>query len=88
MNDVRDKKSVLAQFLHRHLLKLIVLSYGLAAIYPLPGLWIKEADVLELFGISGSFSITSPKLLLWLLLWSAGLRVRPGRIGDLRGGLG
>ena len=41
MNDVRDKKSV-SQLLHQHLLKLIVLSYGLAAVYPMPGLWIKE----------------------------------------------
>ena len=83
MNDVRDKKSVVSQFLHQHLLKLIVVSYGLAAVYPMPGLLIKDSNILELFGISGRFAITSPKLLLWLLLFSAGLRVRASRIGEL-----
>jgi bile acid:Na+ symporter, BASS family len=83
MDDVRDRKSIVSQFLHQHLLKLIVLSYGLAAVYPLPGLWIKEANVLALVGISDRLAITLPKLLLWLLLFNAGLRVRAGRIGDL-----
>ena len=45
--------SAVSHFLHRHLLKLIVLSYGLAAALPGPGLWLKEANVLDLIGAAG-----------------------------------
>lgn len=83
MTEVQDKMSAVSHFLHRHLLKLIVLSYGLAAAWPGPGLWLKEANVLELIGLPGRFAMTPPKLLLWLLLFSAGMRVRVGRVGQL-----
>jgi BASS family bile acid:Na+ symporter len=72
-----------SQFLHRHLLGLIVLSYGAAASFAGPGLWLREADVLDLLGLSDRVAVTPPKLLLWLLLFNAGQRVRGGRIGRL-----
>ncbi|QEH35076.1 Sodium Bile acid symporter family protein [Aquisphaera giovannonii] len=83
MTAIPDRLSAVSHFLHRHLLKLIILSYGLAALIPGPGLWIKEADVPGLIGLHGWPGVTPPKLLLWLLLFNAGLRVRVGRVGQL-----
>ncbi len=83
MTEAQDKMSTVSHFLHKHLLKFIVLSYGLAATWPGPGLWLKEANVLDLIGLPGQVAFTPPKLLLWLLLFNAGLRVRGGRLGQL-----
>ncbi|WP_165223918.1 bile acid:sodium symporter family protein [Aquisphaera insulae] len=85
MTPIPDRLSAVSHFLHRHLLKLILLSYGLAAALPGPGLRIKESDVLGLFGLPGGSGVTAPKVLLGLLLFNAGLRVRVGRIGQLAG---
>jgi BASS family bile acid:Na+ symporter len=76
-----DESSAVAQFLNRHLLKLIVLSYGIAATIPGPGLWLKDADV----GPPEGLALTPPKLLLWALLFNAGLRARGDRIGRIVG---
>ena len=83
MTAIQDKMSVASHFLHRHLLKLIILSYGLAAACPGPGLWLKETDLLGGVTRSVEFALTPPKLLLWLLLFNAGLRVQVGRMGQL-----
>ena len=83
MAAIMDSMSAFSHFLHRHLLKLIVVSYGLAATFPGPGLWLKEADASFLIGLAGRVPLTAPKLLLWLLLFMAGLRVRPGRIARI-----
>jgi BASS family bile acid:Na+ symporter len=83
MTAVQDKMSAVSHFLHRHLLKLVLLSYGLAAAIPGPGLWLKEANLLDLAGLPGLFAMTPPKLLLWLLLFNAGLKVRVDRVGQL-----
>jgi len=86
--------SAVSHLLDRHLLKLIVLSYGLAAAYPALGLWIKDAEILHLVSPHGGVAMTPPKLLLALLLLNAGLRVRvadradrpPPRRDDRRSG--
>lgn len=80
MAATNDPMSRFSGFLHRHLLKLIVLSYALAGVLPGPGLGLKEADASHLMGLAGRVPLTTPKLLLWLLLFAAGMRVRPGRI--------
>src|SRR3982751_6322235 len=83
MAAIRDTTSAVSHFLHRHLLKLIILGYVLAAALPGPGLWIQAADPLSLVGFRGVAAVTVPMLLLWLLLFNAGLRVRAGRIGRI-----
>lgn len=72
-----------SHFLHRHLLKLIVLSYVLAAAFPALGLWIKDAAIIDLGTTSGRVTMTIPKLLLALLLFNAGLRAKLGRVGGI-----
>jgi BASS family bile acid:Na+ symporter len=83
MTTFPDKMSTLSHYLHRHLLKLIILGYGLAATFPGPGLWLKVANLLDFAGLPPLFEMTAPKVLLWLLLFNAGLRVRCRRIGQL-----
>jgi BASS family bile acid:Na+ symporter len=83
MSNIQDKTSAVSHFLHRRLLNLIILSYGIAAVFPGPGLWLKEANILDLYGYWGGFAMTAPKLLLWVLLFNAGLRVRAGRMGQI-----
>lgn len=75
--------SALAEFLHRHLLKGILLGYALAAVSPAPGLWLRHAEVLGIGQGAGRWSMTAPKALLALLLLSAGLRVRIGQVGQV-----
>jgi BASS family bile acid:Na+ symporter len=75
--------STISYLLHRHLLKLVILSYGLAAAYPALGLWIKDAEIGRMNMPGGLVSITLPKMLLALLLFNAGIRVRVRRIGDV-----
>jgi len=70
----------LSPLLHRHLLPLIVLSYGLAAFYPTLGIGLKET---RLAGISfGPWhsKVTPQMLLLSFLLFNAGLAVRGDRL--------
>lgn len=83
MNAVKDETSAVSRFLHKRLLQLILLSYGLAAVLPGPGLWLKEVNLLELVHLGGPIAATTPKLLLWLLLFNAGMRARTDRIGRL-----
>lgn len=72
-----------SHFLHRHLLKLIVSSYALAASFPALGLWIKDAEVIVIDWPGGHWTMTLPKLLLALLLFNAGMRVKVGRVGQI-----
>jgi BASS family bile acid:Na+ symporter len=74
---------VVSEFLHRHLLKLIVVSYGLAAAFPALGLWIKDAEVLDVGSPLGRITMTIPKLLLSLLLFNAGMKVGVARVGQM-----
>ena len=69
----------LADGLHHYLLGLIVASYVLAALVPGPGLWIKETKLAD--GPLGA--VTWLKILLALLLFNAGVRVKLGRIGEM-----
>ena len=71
-----------ADFLSRYLLGLIVLSYVLAA-WCRGGLWIKEAKLVDTPSPLGRVEVTPPKVLLAVLLACAGLRVKPGRIGEV-----
>jgi len=76
----RTRRWDVSNYLHHHLLKLIVLSYGLAAVWPRFGLWIKDAEILGVDVAHGRVTMTIPKLLLALLLFNAGMRVKFSRV--------
>src|SRR5580765_5867179 len=67
--------SRITQFLHHHLLGLIIVGYLLATLWPGPGLWLRRSTLGHL-RIGGGLSVTPPPLLLGFLLLSAGMRVR------------
>jgi bile acid:Na+ symporter, BASS family len=79
----QERMSAVAHWLHRRLLKLVIASYALAAVFPSPGRWLTHANILDLVGLRAECAVTGPKLLLWLLLFNAGLRVRAGRLSQL-----
>jgi bile acid:Na+ symporter, BASS family len=64
-----------AHLVHRHFLGLLLGSYALAAVFPGPGLWLREVR------LAGGLSL--PTLLLALLLFNAGLGIRAGRLRGL-----
>lgn len=70
-------------WLHRYLLPLIVASYVAAATVPGPGLWLKEARLVDLSLGSAHLTMTWPKLLLSILLFNAGMRVQFARVGAM-----
>lgn len=73
-----------APLLLERLLKLIVLSYALAAVAPGAGLWMRDGQIVALsspFEASmATVALTLPRLLLSLLLFNAGMRVRLARV--------
>lgn len=83
MNAWKRRAPAVSHFLHRHLLGLIVASYALAAVWPGPGLWIKDAEIVGLDLARGRIAMTIPKLLLALLLFNAGLGAKSSRLGQI-----
>jgi BASS family bile acid:Na+ symporter len=66
----------LAHAVHHHLIWLVVASYAAAAILPAPGLWLR--------GVSfGHSAVSLPAVMLSLLLFNAGLGVKPGHLRGL-----
>lgn len=73
----------LANFPHRNLLRLIVGSYALAATLPAAGLWIKNTEIVDLTLAGGRWTASLPKLLLAVLLFNAGMRIKASRVGRI-----
>jgi BASS family bile acid:Na+ symporter len=71
---------MLDHILHRHMLLLVVISYMIAGAWPGPGLWIKETAIFDTTLGPASLRGTLPAILLALLLFSAGMRVRGERL--------
>jgi BASS family bile acid:Na+ symporter len=68
-------------FVHRNLLLFIILSYALAATFPAPGIWIKDARIPLNTASQLSGRISIPAGLLAFLLFAAGLRIEAGQVG-------
>lgn len=83
MSAEKDRLSAVTHFLHRHLLKLIVLSYVLAAACPALGLGIKKAVIVQATSPFGQVMMSPLTLMLALLMFTAGFKVRLGRVGQI-----
>lgn len=73
----------LADFLHRHLLGLLVAAYVMAGMVPAAGTWVRSASLGRADICGHSVQASLPALLLSLLLFNAGLGVEPGRLRSL-----
>jgi bile acid:Na+ symporter, BASS family len=84
MNSPPKVSEAVSHFLHRYFLWLLIGVCGAAALWPAPGLWIKDLSFGEvpLFGQETKFTL--PMLLLALLLADAGLLAQVSRLRDLR----
>jgi BASS family bile acid:Na+ symporter len=72
-----------AEFAHHYFLWLLVAAYAVAAAAPAAGLWVRQVSVGEV-GVFGQRSgVTLPSGMLALLLFNAGLGVRPDRLRRL-----
>jgi BASS family bile acid:Na+ symporter len=76
----------LARLLHRHFFWLLVGSYAVAAVAPGPGLWLRGVSAGEVAVLGERARLTVPTLLLGLLLFNAGLGLRPDSLAGLRRG--
>jgi bile acid:Na+ symporter, BASS family len=72
-----------SQHLHRHLLWLLLGAYGAAALWPGPGVWLKEVTLGQVALFGQETPVTLPMLLLALILLNAGLGVQTSRPGQL-----
>src|SRR5262245_17130998 len=70
----------LAHLLHRHLLPLLLVTYGLAALFPAWGVWMRGARPLFLLTGEAGSGPALPSLLLAFLLFHAGLCVQGDRV--------
>src|SRR5262249_6735197 len=83
MADTRAPIAAAARFAHGHLLWFLVGVYALAALWPSPGLRLRDASLgtLTLGGQAVRFSL--PAVLLVFLLFNAGLGVRLDRAREV-----
>ncbi|HEY7424772.1 MAG TPA: bile acid:sodium symporter [Gemmataceae bacterium] len=72
-----------SHLLHRNFIWFLVGSYGVAAIAPRAGLWIKDISLGHFTAFSEPVRVSLPMLLLALLLLNAGLGVQPAQLRHL-----
>lgn len=77
-------KSNILALLYGNLIWWLLVAYALAAAFPSAGRWICAADLGRVPGLAGTQDLALPKVLLALLLFNAGLGVRPSHWTQLR----
>ncbi len=70
-------------FLHQRFIWILLLVYGIAAIFPHLGLWIRDVRLGSLTVFGDSTEVTLPMVMLSLLLMNAGLGVPLRELGQL-----
>ena len=75
--------AALSQFIHHHLLWCLITAYAAAAVFPAPGLWIRNlrVDNVSIFHVNIHVSLLL--LLLALLMFNAGLGVKTAHLTSL-----
>jgi bile acid:Na+ symporter, BASS family len=75
LNDKGNLAATLVHVVHKYFIWVIVLSYGVAALLPQFGLWIRGLDLGLFLAPQGKFNLNLPPLMLAMLLFNAGLGV-------------
>jgi BASS family bile acid:Na+ symporter len=73
----------LSQFLHHHLLWFLIGAYAIAAVFPTPGLWIRNLAFGELSIFQAKLHVSLLLLLLASLMFNAGLGVKTSHLKSL-----
>jgi bile acid:Na+ symporter, BASS family len=74
---------VLSQFVHHHLLWFLIGAYAIAAAFPSPGLWIRQASFSDLWIFQTKTYVSLLLLLLATLMFNAGLGVKTTHLHSL-----
>jgi BASS family bile acid:Na+ symporter len=85
MDGRAPRTPALFDFVHRHFLGLLLLSYAAAALWPAPGLWVRVVSLGEVAFLGEKVTLSLPVLMLGLLLGNAGLGVRTAHLKGLLG---
>lgn len=84
MNNPETAVGRLASAVHRYLIWLVIGSYALAAVWPAPGLSMRQTTVATIHLIDGETArVSLPMLMLAFLLWNAGMGVQADRLRGL-----
>lgn len=73
----------LTHLIHRYFIWMIVASYFIAALLPGLGIWLREVELGSAVLLQSKIDFSLPPLMLSLLLFNAGLGVRPKELGHL-----
>ena len=74
----------LAKFLHHHLLWFLIGAYALAAVFPTPGLWMRNLSFGNIQIMQTNIHASLLLVLLALLMFNAGLGVKTSHLQSLR----
>jgi BASS family bile acid:Na+ symporter len=80
MNGAKTPVAALVHLIHRHFIWIIVFSYGVAAVLPGFGLWIRNLHLGSATVLQGTLVFSLPPLMLASLLFNAGLGVRTAEL--------
>jgi len=70
-------------FIHHYFIWVLVASYFVAALLPGFGIWVREVELGSVTLLQSKIDISLPPLMLSLLLFNAGLGVRPKELNEL-----
>ncbi|MDD2659175.1 MAG: bile acid:sodium symporter [Methylococcales bacterium] len=84
MTTIKNSAQALEHIIHRHFIWVIIASYGVAAIVPGFGLWIRDAELGSVTLFQNKLTFPLPLMMLASLLFNAGLGVRAKELAQLR----
>jgi bile acid:Na+ symporter, BASS family len=71
-------------FIHRRFLPLLICAYGLAAVFPQFGLWMRQIEFGEVHGADGgTIKLTLSLFMLSFLLFNAGLGIKTKELAEI-----
>jgi len=83
MNSTSKTIESVTYFIHHYFIWVIVASYFVAALLPGFGIWIREVELGSVTLLQSKIDISLPPLMLSLLLFNAGLGVKPKELNEL-----
>jgi BASS family bile acid:Na+ symporter len=73
----------LSQIIHHHLLWFLIGAYAIAAVFPAPGLWIRNLTLGDVSIFRTKYHVSLLLLLLATLMFNAGLGVKTAHLKSL-----
>ena len=84
MTSIKNSAEALEHIIHRYFIWVIIASYGIAAIVPAFGLWIRSVELGTITLFQNQLVFHLPLVMLASLLFNAGLGVKTKELAQLR----